>query len=173
MTSCCKRAPVADPAGAQHAQLCGGRGATLLGPAWLAPCLFGLTAIPVVIVMTLGILYFEKGFLPSAQALLSGLAASAAGTSFGTALSTGSNTFANRSSYCSPRCVHHVGILRWSMIRLRWALRRAPSSSTGRVSMRRNTLESLVSVFVMFPADFAHGTGRRPRRRPPNWHRQA
>ena len=52
--------------------------------------LLGLTAIPFLIVMALGLAYFENGSRPAVRQLLLGLGAAAAGVSFGTALNMAS-----------------------------------------------------------------------------------
>lgn len=92
-------------------------GSHFRGASGAAICLFGLTAIPLVIVMTLGIVYFSIGFVPSAKAVLSGLAAAAAGTSFGTALSTGAKHFREAIFVLLTAFVFiTVGLYRWPMI---------------------------------------------------------
>lgn len=102
-------------------------GAHFRGAPGALVCLFGLTAIPVIIVMTLGILYFKYGttvpakgggFPPfSSGALLAGLASAAAGTSFGTALGSGGKHFKEPIFVVLTIFVFvSVSFLKWPMI---------------------------------------------------------
>jgi len=83
----------------------------------------GLTAIPIVFVMTLGLLYMHSGVVPSAAAVLSGLAAAAVGSSFGTAFASGRKHFREPVFTALVAGVFIcVGVLRWSMLKVTLAV---------------------------------------------------
>lgn len=77
----------------------------------------GLTTIPVVLIMVLGLMYMHSGVVPSAAAVLTGLAAAAAGSSFGTAFSSGRKHFKEPVFTALTATVYvAVGILKYSML---------------------------------------------------------
>lgn len=77
----------------------------------------GLTTIPVILIMVLGILYMHSGVVPSAAAVLTGLAAAAAGASFGTGFSSGKKHFKEPVFTLLTAVVYiAVGVLKYSML---------------------------------------------------------
>ena len=54
-----------------------------------AACVLGLTLLPFLIVLGLGVLYFRTGYVPRLAGAFTGLGAAAAGVAFGTALNMG------------------------------------------------------------------------------------
>lgn len=79
--------------------------------------LLGLTGIPIVIVMTFGVVYFTYGVVPSAQAVLTGLAAAAAGAQFGTGFTSGGKHWRDPLFVVLTTFVFiTVGVRRWPMI---------------------------------------------------------
>lgn len=77
----------------------------------------GLTTIPIILIMALGLLYMHSGVVPSAAAVLTGLAAAAAGASFGTGFSSGKKHFKEPVFTLLTAIVYiTVGVLKYSML---------------------------------------------------------
>ena len=64
-------------------------GARFRGLPGALACLLGLTFLPFLIVLGLGVLYFRTGYVPRLAGVFRGLGAAAAGISLGTALNMG------------------------------------------------------------------------------------
>lgn len=64
-------------------------GARFRGAPGAGACLAGLTLLPFLIVLGLGMLYFRTGYVPRLAGAFTGLGAAAAGVAFGTALNMG------------------------------------------------------------------------------------
>jgi chromate transporter len=78
----------------------------------------GLTLIPIVFIMVVGIWYLGSAHvIPSMKAVLTGLSAAAAGASFGTGLSSGKKHFKEPAFVFFTAVVSiGVGIMKWPMI---------------------------------------------------------
>lgn len=77
----------------------------------------GLTTVPIALIMSFAIWYLHGGSIPSGDAVLSGLAAAAVGSSFGTAFESGRKHFHEPLFTAIVAVVFVlVGVLRWSLM---------------------------------------------------------
>lgn len=117
----------------------------------------GLTTIPIALIMTFAIWYLHGGNIPSGDAVLSGLAAAAVGSSFGTAFDSGRKHFREPLFTAIVACVFVlVGVMRWSLV---WVTLAATAVSL--VAYRPRSLQppATHAAAVGDPADHADGEG--------------